>query len=93
MLFNNTKLPQTRKERLGLLPRLAKMGETTKTDEQYLESSLNVFCEKRRIVQTCHDKAAQPGTTPVISLNDKRLLAKLISCDVIAQVLLYHAAS
>ena len=45
--------------------------------------------------ETCHDKAAQPATTPVISLNDGRLLAKLISGDVIAQELIklmYHAA-
>ena len=44
---------------------------------------------------TCHDKAAQPATTPVVSLNDGRLLAKWISGDVIAQELIdlmYHAA-
>ena len=44
---------------------------------------------------TCHDKTAQPATTPVISLNDGTLLAKLISGDVIAQELIelmYHAA-
>ena len=83
MLYNITKLAQTKKREI-------QDGKDNKMRRTMLGVQFECLLWEEELppsvcIETCHDKAAQSETTPVIYLNEGGFLAKLVSGDVIVQ--------